>query len=553
MSATGDSQASVVHIRIIREKEHKISCDFCLQSFSSADQLSQHIISDHSSLDIQDVYVCPLCRCCLLCQEDLLDHLFAQHQVLINSLRQPAVCEFCGLCLKDTDSLSDHHRTSHHQGTNDNSVSERVELTLRDISNMGMGNPECKTLFQLIEYPIETSSVDLKTADKREEQEIPVKAKENDKKSGVGESSMSPYEIQGVFEDDNVISVEACNNVKFPHSFENNNQSLEDEVQSFEIYDDSNDEAVAKENAQTNDSHIEMIICCNSSEKSETLSGSGEIILTVESDKELVWSNDFMSQVISSSGILKRRPELVRNSGSIDSSSISYSLQLSDGDTKQIEEMGCEQNIEKRTRKENARSCDKLISSARPVEVLSSKSYPARKSKGARRKTCDVCGIFFRQHGELEQHESTHHGIRVKCNLCDDTFAFSKSLRNHYLRKHSNDGNFRCEECNKSFKCRSNLWSHRFTHTSQEDRRFTCPECPQRFNTRSKLNVHLQSHTGEKKFQCGECQKGFIYQGLLLRHMRKHFPESETFLSDDQSIYMVEVGEKTSEDSIAQH
>ncbi|XP_063608761.1 zinc finger protein 91-like isoform X1 [Penaeus indicus] len=549
MKSAGDSQASVVHIRIIREKKQKFSCDFCLQSFSSADQLSQHMTSDHTSLDIQEVYMCPLCRCCLLCQDDLTDHLHVNHQVLINSLREPAVCEFCGLCLDDVELLSDHQRTLHHSETNGISVAKRVELTLRDISNMGMGNPTCKTLFQLIEYPIEKSSIDLQTVDERD-REIPVKPKENSENFGVSESTLPHFDMQGVFEDDNIISVEACNDT-FPHPFENSSQNLEDEVQNFEIYDNSNDETKAMENTQTNDSHIEMIICCNSSEKSDT--ASGEIILTVESDKELVWSNDFMSQVINSSGILKRNAEPVRPSGSVESSCISYSLQFDDADTSQMEEIGCEKQFENRRKKESERSCNQFISASQSVEVISSEPYAARKSRGARRKFCAICGIVFRQLGELEHHESTQHGIRVKCDLCDDTFAFSKSLRNHYLRKHSNDGNFRCEECNKSFKCRSNLWSHRLTHTSQEDRRFTCPECPQRFNTRSKLNVHLQGHTGEKKFQCGECQKGFIYQGLLLRHMRKHFPETENFLSDDQSIYVVEVGEKASEDITTQH
>nr|XP_027214559.1 myoneurin-like isoform X2 [Penaeus vannamei] len=494
--------------------------------------------------------MCPLCRCCLLCQDDLSDHLHVKHQVLINSLQEPAICEFCGLCLDDGESLSYHHRTSHHSETNGTSVVKRVELTLRDISNMGMGNPSCKTLFQLIEYPIEKSSVDLQTVDERDGEEIVVKPKENSEIFEVSESTMPHFEIQGVFEDDNFVSVETCNDTTFPHSFENSSQNLEDEVQNFEICDNSNDEAKAVGDVQSNDSHIEMVICCNSSEKSET--SSGEIILTVESDKELVWSNDFMSQVINSSGILKRNSEPIRPSGSVESSCISYSLQFDDADTRQVK-VGCEQNFETRNEKESDRSCDQLINASQSIEVISSEPYLARKSRGARRKVCAICGVVFRQLGELEQHESTQHGIRVKCDLCDDTFAFSKSLRNHYLRKHSKDGNFRCEECNKSFKCRSNLWSHRFTHTSQEDRRFTCPECPQRFNTRSKLNVHLQSHTGEKKFQCGECQKGFIYQGLLLRHMRKHFPETDNFLSDDQSIYMVEVGEKASEDDTTQH
>ncbi|KAK7076237.1 hypothetical protein SK128_025394, partial [Halocaridina rubra] len=134
--------------------------------------------------------------------------------------------------------------------------------------------------------------------------------------------------------------------------------------------------------------------------------------------------------------------------------------------------------------------------------------------------------MVFSNYQILEKHEYESHGIRIKCEFCNDTFTHSKSLKTHHLRKHVDDSNFQCELCLKKFKSRSNLWSHRQTHANYSSRRYECPKCPHRCNSRSKLKNHMQSHSGNKKYQCGECERGFLYPSVLLKHMEKHISES---------------------------
>ncbi|GBN77404.1 Zinc finger protein 782 [Araneus ventricosus] len=85
------------------------------------------------------------------------------------------------------------------------------------------------------------------------------------------------------------------------------------------------------------------------------------------------------------------------------------------------------------------------------------------------------------------------------------------------------NGNFICPECGKSFKWKSLLVVHYRTHTGEKP--FPCDRCDKCFSTKGKLNTHLRSHTGEKPYSCDQCDKRFYTKSKLNEHSRTHTGE----------------------------
>lgn len=72
---------------------------------------------------------------------------------------------------------------------------------------------------------------------------------------------------------------------------------------------------------------------------------------------------------------------------------------------------------------------------------------------------------------------------------------------------------FVCEECGKSFTCKSELNRHSQRHSSE--RPYTCSDCGQSFKMRHNLNKHQKAHTGTQQWKCLLCSAVFSKPKLL--------------------------------------
>ena len=66
---------------------------------------------------------------------------------------------------------------------------------------------------------------------------------------------------------------------------------------------------------------------------------------------------------------------------------------------------------------------------------------------------------------------------------------------------------YKCDQCNKTFKRKSNLKSHLKVHT---DFAYICTYCNKKFARSGNLHQHVRIHTNEKPFSCKYCNKAYV-------------------------------------------
>lgn len=200
-------------------------------------------------------------------------------------------------------------------------------------------------------------------------------------------------------------------------------------------------------------------------------------------------------------------------------------------------------------------------------------------SSGQKRYSCEHCSRRFSRQDVLAVHVSNVHMRRANgpkvhpghhCTGCDNYFSREKRLFEH------RQGDFRCEECNIEFECRTALRLHTYKshpstcpkcgkvcnskhqmyfHQQTHSPRYLCKICNKTFIVRGQYAIHMATHTGDrnvpcdicgrtfahktavskhkwqehnennKKFKCEQCDKSFVYRGKLDSHMRSHTGE----------------------------
>ncbi|KAM7420510.1 hypothetical protein PAMA_014971 [Pampus argenteus] len=143
---------------------------------------------------------------------------------------------------------------------------------------------------------------------------------------------------------------------------------------------------------------------------------------------------------------------------------------------------------------------------------------------------------------------SPRSGLKVACPVCGRKFRH-KGIMTLHMRKHEN-GNHKCELCNRSFRLFSSLLRHQVVHNDQllpppiksfqhqveqlKKNTYSCPDCGKLFSRAKALQFHMKSHgyeTGHspssprstvtlKDLQCATCLAHFNNKASLRAHQK---------------------------------
>ncbi|KAL4221797.1 hypothetical protein ACF0H5_020050 [Mactra antiquata] len=155
-----------------------------------------------------------------------------------------------------------------------------------------------------------------------------------------------------------------------------------------------------------------------------------------------------------------------------------------------------------------------------------------KKSEDNETVPCGECGEIFKDRISLHKHQL------FSCNNSRSDYGHSQTLSGDDLKSmedqhspshlhepdtpdHIDDGDYKCEECPRSFALKSNLARHQIVHES--GRRFSCEHCERHFTDPSNLQRHIRSqHHGARCHACTECGKTFATSSGLKQHQHIH-------------------------------
>ncbi|XP_077359582.1 uncharacterized protein LOC144005333 isoform X2 [Festucalex cinctus] len=128
---------------------------------------------------------------------------------------------------------------------------------------------------------------------------------------------------------------------------------------------------------------------------------------------------------------------------------------------------------------------------------------------------CNECDKAFKYKSTLDSHKQTHHPLY--CEVCMKLVRDSDALAMH---KESHTP-FQCNQCVENFPVFKALHKHYIdVHNPTEP--FTCTHCQTTFASLKRFIRHEWKHTGYQPFQCPHCSKRFRSYSDLVEHQKKH-------------------------------
>ncbi|XP_050305668.1 uncharacterized protein LOC126742869 isoform X2 [Anthonomus grandis grandis] len=107
------------------------------------------------------------------------------------------------------------------------------------------------------------------------------------------------------------------------------------------------------------------------------------------------------------------------------------------------------------------------------------------------------------------------------CPFCNETFN-GLTFQDH-AKAHEDQGNFRCNTCNRNFLKITHLKMHQLSH--KKENTYTCEECGTGFSKKQGFEAHKLAHTGDPKYmkyQCLICPSRFHNYDAFKKHRFKH-------------------------------
>ena len=141
---------------------------------------------------------------------------------------------------------------------------------------------------------------------------------------------------------------------------------------------------------------------------------------------------------------------------------------------------------------------------------------------------CYECDRTFKFECRLIKHAQSHTDEkRLPCESCEKTFIYSWMLENHVLGDHQNQVPDECKTCGLTF-FREDIFKNHFCtprelqEAERELKPHWCRLCGKGFSKLAHLTLHLRSHEDDKPLKCPSCTLRFKYEKCLQKHMSVH-------------------------------
>ncbi|XP_053622645.1 zinc finger protein 846-like [Plodia interpunctella] len=138
---------------------------------------------------------------------------------------------------------------------------------------------------------------------------------------------------------------------------------------------------------------------------------------------------------------------------------------------------------------------------------------------------CGVCGNNYSSQPAVRTHMLTHIQRKFTCEFCPAIFSSPYTLTQH---KKSHDPSaavdtHHCVPCNKSFKNKKSLLTHKRNAKYHQEESFECAVCARACANQRSLNHHMESiHSATRSYACSRCSARYNTDKALKRHMRGH-------------------------------
>ncbi|KAL7882765.1 hypothetical protein SRHO_G00004230 [Serrasalmus rhombeus] len=136
---------------------------------------------------------------------------------------------------------------------------------------------------------------------------------------------------------------------------------------------------------------------------------------------------------------------------------------------------------------------------------------------------CTECSKRFKYRSELLKHQQTHSSrTPPKCCECGQVFNEAKQLSLH-RQKSCKMRTYKCIKCGAGFKSLSNWYTHQRTHKVVCTHK--CPECGKVFRSLTGLVAHRREHTASTVnggYTCDKCDLTFGSYRARVMHQKKH-------------------------------
>ena len=139
---------------------------------------------------------------------------------------------------------------------------------------------------------------------------------------------------------------------------------------------------------------------------------------------------------------------------------------------------------------------------------------------------CTVCRMGsrigkYKTEDALQRHVlKCHSGLVYQCELCDNASTSPHAKTLHFNSQHG-EKTLQCNSCDKRFTANSYLRAHiKKRHEKVKDKK--CPHCGEEFQAGIAFQAHVLRHTDNRQFACEICGKSFLVQSHLKSHARTH-------------------------------